>query len=119
VQVRFADHCTDCPLRQRCTTAAVGRTITIGRHEQRLQAARARQQDPAWQADYRATRPKVERKLAHLLRRRHGDRRVRVRGLQRVDQDWKLLAGAVNLAWLATVGIRWTPTGWATATASS
>ena len=118
VQVRFAEHCTDCPLRPQCTTAAAGRTITIGRHEQRLAAARARQQDPAWQADYRATRPKVERKLAHLLRRRHGGRRVRMRGLRRVDSDWKLLAGAVNLARLATLGVRWTPTGWATAPAA-
>lgn len=119
VQVRFAERCTDCPLRPQCTTAAAGRTITIGRHEQRLAAARARQQDPAWQADYRATRPKVERKLAHLLRRRHGGRRVRMRGLRRVDADWKLLAGAVNLARLATLGVRWTPTGWASVPAMS
>ena len=119
VAVRFAEHCTDCPLRPQCTTAAAGRTITIGRHEQRLAAARARQQDPAWQADYRATRPKVERKLAHLLRRRHGGRRVRMRGLRRVDADWKLLAGAVNLARLASLGVRWTPTGWAASPATS
>jgi Transposase DDE domain len=63
-----------------------------------LTAARARQRDPSWRADYRATRPKVERKLAHLLRRRHGGRRARVRGLVRVGQDFKLLAAAVNLA---------------------
>jgi hypothetical protein len=42
--------------------------------------------------------PKVERKLAHLLRRRHRGRRARVRGLVRVGQDFKLLAGAVNQA---------------------
>jgi IS5 family transposase len=57
-------------------------------------------------------RPTVERKLAHLLRRRHGGRRVRVRGLVRVAQDFKLLAGAVNLARFATLGLRWTATGW-------
>jgi hypothetical protein len=85
VAVRFAEHCIGCPLRSRCTRATEGRTITIGRHEQRLQDARARQQDPSWQANYRANRPKVERKLAHLLRRHHGGRRVRMRGLQRVD----------------------------------
>jgi hypothetical protein len=61
--------------------------------------------DPAWRADYRATRPKVERKLGHLLRRRHGGRRARVRGLVRVDQDWRLLAAAVNLARLAALGL--------------
>lgn len=37
-----------------------------------------------------------------------------MRGLHRVDQDWKPLAGAVNLARLAILGLRWTPTGWAT-----
>ena len=35
----------------------------------------------AWRAGYRATRPKVERKIGHLMRRRHGGRRARVRGL--------------------------------------
>jgi IS5 family transposase len=54
----------------------------------------------------------VERKLAHLLRRRHGGRRARVRGLVRVAQDWKLLAAATNLARFATLGLRWTASGW-------
>jgi hypothetical protein len=88
------------------TTSPSGRTITISRHEQRLADARVRQQDPAWKADYRANRPKVERKLAHLVRRWHGGRRARVRGLQRVAQDWGLNAAAHNLARLATLGVR-------------
>ena len=41
-----------------------------------LARARARQRNPDWIADYRATRPKVERKIAHLMRRRHGGRRA-------------------------------------------
>ena len=77
-----------------------------------MAAARIRQRDPAWRADYRATRPKVERKLAHLLRRRHGGRRARVRGLVRVTHDFKLLAGAVNLARFAALGLRSTASGW-------
>jgi hypothetical protein len=80
--------------------------------EAELAAARARQRAPAWLADYRATRPKVERKLAHLLRRRHRGRRARVRGLVRVAQDFKLLAAAVNLARLARLGLRSTSSGW-------
>ena len=36
-----------------------------------------RQADTTWVADYRATRPKVERKLGGLMRRRHGGRRTR------------------------------------------
>ena len=79
-------------------------------------AARARQADPDRAADYRATRPKVERKLAHLVRRRHGGRRARVRGLVKVAADFNLLAAAVNLARLGVLGLHWTGSGgWATA----
>ncbi len=112
----FADACAGCPLREQCTTASGGRTISVGPHEAALARARARQADPYWQADYRATRPKVERKLAHLLRRKHGGRRARVRGLTKVDADFRLLAAATNLARLAVLGVQSTPTGWATAT---
>jgi IS5 family transposase len=59
----------------------------------------------------------VERKLAHLLRRRHCGRRARVRGLLRVGQDFRLLAAAVNLARLATLGIGYRSSGWAVAPA--
>ena len=114
---RFGSVCADCPLRAACTTAAAGRSITVGRHEQRLAQARAAQQDPAWRADYRATRPKVERRLAHLMRRKHGGRRARMRGTDKIDADFNLLAAAHNVARLVVLGIRWTPQGWATTTA--
>lgn len=112
----FADACTDCPLRGQCTNADGGRTISIGRHEAALTRARARQADQAWQDDYKATRPKIERKLAHLMRRRHGGRRARVRGRPKVDADFNLLAAAVNLARLAALRLTSTPTGWAATT---
>jgi hypothetical protein len=109
----FAKSCPNCPLRDRCTTATGGRTIGVGPHEDALARARDRQRDPAWVADYRATRPKVERKLGHLMRRRHGGRRARVRGRPKVDADFNLLAAATNLARFAVLGLRSTPTGWA------
>jgi len=112
----FGEHCASCPLRGQCTTAAAGRTISVSRFEAALARARARQAEPEWLADYRATRPKVERKLGHLMRRRHGGRRARVRGRPKVDADFNLLAAAANLARLATLGLRSTATGW-TATA--
>jgi Transposase DDE domain/Transposase domain (DUF772) len=112
---RFAAACRTCPLAAQCTTAKEGRTITIGPHEARLAAARTRQQDPAWKADYRATRPKVERKIAHLMRRRHGGRRARVRGLPKVAADFALLAAAVNLARLAVLGVACQNGTWAAA----
>jgi hypothetical protein len=109
----FGAACAGCALRAQCTTAAAGRTVQIGPHEQALADARARQTDPAWIADYRATRPKIERKLGHLMRRRHGGRRARVRGTERVDADFRLLAAAVNLARLAVLGLHRTTEGWA------
>lgn len=110
---RFGRACRTCPLASSCTTSPKGRVITIGPHEPELARARERQRDPAWQEDYRATRPKVERKIAHLMRRRHGGRRARVRGQPRVDQDFSLLAAAVNLARFAVLGLRVGATGWA------
>lgn len=113
----FADACDSCALRPQCTTAKGGRRIRVGRYEQRLTDARREQQDPVWRADYRATRPKVERKIAHLMRRWHGGRRVRMRGRPKVDADFNLLAAAHNLARLSVLGLHFdTATGWAVTT---
>jgi hypothetical protein len=101
----FAGACAACPLRDQCTTAAGGRTIGISQHEEALSRARSRQADPDWIADYRATRPKVERKLAHLMRRKHGGRRARVSGQHKVNADFSLLGAAANLARLAVLGV--------------
>ncbi len=115
----FGEFCADCPMRASCTNAAGGRTIQVGRYEHLLAQARDRQQDPAWVADYRATRPKIERKIGHLMRRKHGGRRARVRSRRKVDADFNLLAAAVNLARLAVLGLHTTPAGWAAAPAVS
>jgi hypothetical protein len=109
----FGEACASCPLAAKCTTSADGRSIRVGSHEAALTRARARQTDPAWQADYKATRPKVERKIGHLMRRKHGARRARMRGQTKIDADFNLLAGAVNLARLATLGLSRAPGGWA------
>ncbi|HVL98626.1 MAG TPA: transposase [Egibacteraceae bacterium] len=129
---RFGELCGDCPLRAQCTASPAGRSVNVGPHEALLAAERARQADPDWQADYRASgrlvisdlvarphhnRPKVERKLAHLVRRWHGGRRARVRGRQRVAQDWDLNATAHNVARFARLGVRRNTAGWHAATA--
>jgi hypothetical protein len=111
----FADACAGCVLRPECTNAKGGRSVRVGRYEHRLADARRLQHDPGWAADYRATRPKVERKLGHLMRRRHGGRRARVRGRPKVAADFNLLAAAANLARLGVLGLHSTPTGWAVA----
>ncbi|MCW2871117.1 transposase [Actinacidiphila oryziradicis] len=107
---RFGAACVSCPLAAQCTTAG-GRTVTVSRHEERLARARANSADPAWQADYRATRPKVERKIAHLMRRRHGGRRARMRGREKIAADFSLLAAAVNIARLGVLAIVSTGSG--------
>jgi Transposase DDE domain/Transposase domain (DUF772) len=114
---KFADRCAGCPLANQCTGSKRGRTIHVGRHEQQLARARERQQDPNWTADYNATRPTVERKIAHLTRRRHGGRRARVRGKPKVAADFLLLAAAVNLARLAVLGLTGQHSRWLASTA--
>jgi hypothetical protein len=102
----FGAHCAACPLRTKCTTSKSGRQVWIHSHEQTLQRTRANQRRLAWKTRYRAIRPKVERKFAHLMRRRHGGRRARVRGRPRVRADFALLCAAANLHRLAVLGVR-------------
>lgn len=102
---RFGTACRDCPLRARCTESRSGRTIQLHPQERLLCRERDRQKDPSWQQNYKATRPKVERKIGHLMRRRHGGRRARLRGTERVSQDFSLLAAVENLKRLATLAI--------------
>jgi hypothetical protein len=110
---RFGAACATCALAERCTTGKAGRTISVGPYEAQLSTARGAQTDPGWRADYRATRPKVERKLAHLMRRRHGGRWARVRGRLKVAADFALLAAATNLARLARFGLSGASGRWA------
>jgi hypothetical protein len=102
----FGTKCRSCPLASACTESKNGRMISVNQREDLLQKARTEQRDAAWRARYKATRPKVERKLSHLMRRKHGGRRCRVRGVDRIKRDFKMLCAAENLRRLATLGIR-------------
>lgn len=112
-QASFGQYCAACPLRQRCTRARRGRALTIHPHEAALQRAKAAQADPEWQATYRATRPKAERKIAHFTRRPWGGRQARSRGTVRIATDLDTRAGALNLARLAVLRLHHGPAGWA------
>ena len=69
--------------------------------------------NPAWVADYKATRPKVERKIGHLIRKSWGGRRARMRGVARIEGDLVVRAAAINLDRLARLGAAWNATtGW-------
>lgn len=105
-EAQFGALCNDCPLRAKCTESKSGRTVYVHPKHRVLDRSRKRQRDPNWKARYRATRPKVERKIAHLMRRKHGGRRARMRGRLRVAHDFALLAAAINFARLARLGVR-------------
>ena len=49
-----------------------GRTLSNHARHETLVRCRKTQHDPEWRRRYRATRPKIERKVAHLIRRKHG-----------------------------------------------
>jgi Transposase DDE domain/Transposase domain (DUF772) len=108
----FGAHCNGCALRGQCTDGKDGRAIRVHPHEATLQRSRIRQRDPAWKARYRGTRPKVERKIAHLMYRRHGGRRARMRGCARVTHDFALLSAAHNFRRLATLGVHYDGGTW-------
>jgi hypothetical protein len=107
----FGTACAGCPLAAQCTTSKSGRKITVSRHERLPARARAAHTEPDRRADYRATRPKIERKLAHLMRHRHGGRQARMRGRTKIAADFKLLAAAAILARLSVLAIRSTGPG--------
>jgi len=112
----FGGLCAGCPVAERCTTSSSGRTIHIGIYERQLAVARTRQSTQKWKDGYTQTRPKVERKIAQLMRRKHGGRRARVRGKPKVAADFQLLAAATNLARLAVLGLTHSSGEWALST---
>jgi transposase len=101
----FGVRCRNCPMREQCTSSKTGRTITVHAQHDVLEAHRDEQRDADWQLDYKSTRPKVERKIGHMMRRKHGGRRARVRGRLRIELDFSLLAAATNLARLSRLGL--------------
>jgi hypothetical protein len=110
--VTFGAACRDCPVRERCTASATGRSLTLHPHDGLLRAHRARAADPDLQAVYRRHRPMVERSIAWITR---GTRRVPYRGVARNDAWLHLRAAAINLRRLLTLGLTGTDGHWALA----
>ena len=108
----FGTACRSCPLRQRCTTAAKGRTIQLHEHDLLQRRHRQRAADDGFQATYRQHRPMVERSIAWLTR---GNRRLRYRGVTKNDQWLHHRVAAINLRRLLTLGLTHSPNGWAIA----
>ena len=85
----FGAVCAGCPLRERCTTAKDGRSMTIHPHEDLLRAARAQARTDDFKKAY-PTRSAIERIISWTATQ--NGRRVRLR----------YLGTAKNNAWLHT-----------------
>ena len=94
--------CEICPLRERCTAGKGGRTIMVGRHHRRIEAARAAQAQPATKALLRR-RAKVERKIDHL--QDLGMRKARYRGRRKTRFQAFLAATVANFKRLAVLDV--------------
>lgn len=110
---RFAfsiPQCRACAVRAQCVKpeAQRGRTVLKSDYEAQYQAARQQAQT----AEYHMVRqehPRIERKLAELVRW-HGGRRVRYRGCLRVKIHYGLMAMVVNCKRMVTLlGLPWQP----------
>jgi Transposase DDE domain/Transposase domain (DUF772) len=111
----FGPACGSCPLVELCTTNASGRTISVHPHEQILQTHKAAQQTVQWQQAYTATRPTVERKIAHFVSRVWGGRKARTRSKDRIAIDVDSRAAALNWSRLDVLGVHWNGATWAAA----
>lgn len=107
--VTFGAACRGCPLREQCTTARDGRSLTLGEHHQLQRAHRQRATNDGFQAIYRRHRPMVERTLAWLTR---GNRRVPYRGVVKNNAWFHHRVAAVNLRRLLALGLNYNG-GWA------
>jgi len=97
--VKFpAATCARCALRERCTTSASGRSVTIHPDEALLQELRERQQTPQGREKLRE-RVAVEHALAHVGRWQ--GRRARYRGVRKNVFDLRRCAVVHNLHVLA------------------
>lgn len=112
-KVTFKSLCRGCPLRERCTSASAGRTLTLGPHHALQRAHRARASSPEHLETYRRHRPMVERSIAWLA---HGNRRVPHRGVAKNNAWLHTRVAALNLRRLLTLGLHLDHGRWALAT---
>ena len=85
--------CRDCSLRSQCVRGKGGRSITIGAYEAQRQSARVSQRTETTQALLHL-RPRIERKLAHLVR--WGSRQARYVGQRKVSLQIHLVGLLAN-----------------------
>jgi len=107
---KFGRRCAGCPLRDRCTTSAAGRSVVLHQRDALQRVHRTRFADPAVFGDYRQHRPMVERSIAWLTR---GNRRLRCRGTVKNNAWLHHRTAALNVRRLLTLGLSRTQGTWA------
>jgi len=102
--VTFGAACAGCPLRERCTTAKDGRSMSIHPHEDLLRAARAQARTEEFKRAY-PTRSAIERIIAWTATQ--NGRRVRLRYIGAAKNDAWLRArcAAINLRTMLRHGL--------------
>ena len=102
--VTFGAACAGCPLRDKCTTAKDGRSMTVHPHEELLRAARAQARTDDFKQAY-PTRSAIERIIAWTATQ--NGRRVRLRylGAARNDAWLHTRCAAINLRTLLRHGL--------------
>jgi transposase len=93
--------CATCPLREQCVGGTKGRSIFVGRHHDRIAAARAAQAEASTKALLRR-RSKIERKIDHL--QDLGMRKARYRGRRKTRLQALLAATVANFKRLGVLG---------------
>ena len=93
-----------CPLRQRCTTARDGRSMTIHPHEGLLRAARAQARTPEFKRAY-PTRSMIERVISWTATQNGRRVKLRYTGTARNDAWLHNRCAAINLRTLLRHGL--------------
>ena len=103
LKATFGSRCGGCPLRARCTTSPMGRSLSLNLYDIELEAARRRAETEEFQVTYRRWRPMVERTIAWVVA--GGNRRLRYRGVARNHQWLLTRTAALNLRRLVNLGL--------------
>lgn len=99
IYIRFGSQCRECPVKQMCAPGKHGRTLFLNAYYEHLAERRAQQKTPAF-AQKLKQRSAIEGTLSMLVRK-HGARRARYRGRNKVRLQYALTGAAVNVKYLA------------------
>ena len=109
--VTFGAACAGCPLRERCTSAKDGRSMTIHPHEGLLRAARAQARTEEFKRAY-PTRSSVERIIAWIATQNGHRVRLRYIGAAKNDAWLHTRCAAINLRTLLRHGLTRSGDAW-------